>query len=230
MSDDTLSILANAAGVFAWGAAFVGVLMMPARPGGFMRGGIKLLLGGAMSIYLFVSASHLLQFTHVTSALDIFENYVKTLFIPLVAAAAYALVMNEQLRVTHRQANILSAEHDMLMRIVDTTPTGVVVLDPTGRIEFANDRARDMLELKEDPDTCRVLTPEWVAGDMPGTQPGDLSVCVPVSEVRDQRCTLCWPDGTTRQLSLNATPIIAADGTRVGSVVALAVVESASVA
>jgi PAS domain-containing protein len=230
VSPNALNVIANGIGLLAFGAALAGVLAIPVRSGGFMRGGIKLLLGGAMALYVFVSFSHVLQFTNVTSALDIFENYLKTLFIPLVACAAYAMRMNEQLRVTRRQSDVLSAEHDMLMRIVDTTPTGVVVLDADGRIEFANERAQGMLELEEDPDTSRVLTPTWVAGDAPGTAPGDLGACLKSAEVRDQACAIRWPDGTTRRLSLSATPIIAADGSRAGSIVALALAEAASVA
>ncbi|HEY3317065.1 MAG TPA: PAS domain-containing protein [Coriobacteriia bacterium] len=230
MSANVLNVIANLISALAFTAAFVGVLAIPDRPGGFVRAGMKLLFAGAMSVYMFVGFSHVLQFLNVTTALDIFENYLKVLFIPLLACAAYALSMNEQLRIMQRQAGVLSAEHDMLMRIVDTTPTGVVVLDVSGRIEFANDRAREMLELEDDPDTSRILTPRWTCGDSPGSAPGDLSACLTTSQVRDEARTLRWPDGTTRSLSLNATPIFASDGSRVGAVVAFTSADPGSAA
>lgn len=218
MSGDGLNIVANVVATVAYAVALIGVLAMPARPGGFMRNGIKFLIAGAMAINVFVGFSHILQFGGVTDALDIYENYLKVLVIPLLAVAAYTVRMNEQLRVIERQQRVASAEHDMLMRIVDTTPTGLLVVDAEGRIEFANDRAKDMLDIAEDPQTGAPMAATWTCED--ANAPGMLSCCVKDGAVRDGRCALRWPDGVTRVIAINATPIATADGGSVGAVVA----------
>lgn len=228
MSAVVLNTIANIIITVAFSTALVAVIVMPVHPGSFMRHGIKVLVGGAMFIYVFVGASHVLQFTGVTNSLDIYENFLKVLFIPLLASAAYALRVNEQLRITERQARVLSAEHDMLMRVVDTTPTGVAVLDTDGRIEFANEKAKHLLQLEEDRDTGAIRTPSWTFGSDPDSGPGVMRSCAGTEARRDVMCTFSWPNGTMLHVTLNSTPIYAADGTVVGAVVAFSSTEAAS--
>lgn len=215
-----LAIVTNIVLTLGYAAAAGAFLAVPVRRGGVIRSGIKYMLAGAMGIYVFVGISHLLQFTNVTSAFDFYENYLKVLFIPLLSYAAYAIGMSFQLQRTEQQSAVLSAEHDMLMRIVDTTPNGLVVLDPFGRIEFANDKARQMLELDESPETGAVRAPAWVCGSDPDAEPGAMRCCTGRGQLRDELCTVVWPDGTHVVLQLNVTPILASDGSEVGAVAA----------
>ena len=217
----TVSMVISLISALGFSAAMLAVAFMPTRPGGFARPGIRLLLAGAMSIYAFVGFSHVLQFSGVTSALDIYENYLKVLFIPLASYTAYAVRMNEQLRETERHARVLSAEHEMLMRVVDTTPTGVAVIDDTGRPEFVNDRAQAVLGISEDPETGRYTEPRWVLTTRGSNEPvRDFSFALGPDIVRDAECTLRWPDGRALGLLVNATPIKNAEGAVAGAVMA----------
>jgi PAS domain-containing protein len=129
--------------------------------------------------------------------------------------------MNEQLRETERHASVLAAEHAMLMRVVDTAPSGLLVIDDAGRIEFANERAKEMLGLEEDPDTARYRTPAWICeGATCRDVPAAFSCCLGPESRRDTPCSICWPDGRSARVLVNATPIKAGDGSVSGAVVA----------
>lgn len=214
-------VIANLLSALGFSAAVAGVVAMPSRPGGFARRGIKLLAIGALSIYAFVGFSHILQYLGITTAFDIYENYLKVLFIPLASCVAYAVRMNDQLRETERHARILTAEHEMLMRVVDTTPTGVAVVDDTGRLEFANERAQAILGVAEDPNSSGYTEPRWVLTTRATQEPmRDFSFVLGPDIVRDAVCTLRWPDGRALALLVNSSPIKSAEGRVVGAVIA----------
>jgi hypothetical protein len=225
-----LQSVANVVVLLGFAAALLAVVTMPARPGMFITPGIKLILGAAMFVWMFSGFSHVMQYGLGILSLDVYENYLKVLFVPFIACAGYLINANQQLRETERHAMVLSAEHEMLMRVVDTTPTGIVVLDHAGRIEFANERAKATLELREDADTGILRTPGWTCLDGPGCAPGTLSCCISAEPVRDRACAVAWPNGGTTHLSLNSTPIVAPDGSTVGSVVAITVDAAAEAA
>lgn len=202
-------------------AAFVILETMPLREEGYGRGGFKLVMGSAMAIFAFVGLSHLLQRTGVTPALDVYENYVKVMFIPIVTIGTLAGRVDEELSRARAQARVLAAEHEMLMGIVDTTLTGIAVLDATGHIEFVNERGRALLTLAEDPHTGRYQPPSWIltCPDVPEPM-RDFAMFVGEKPVRDAECTLRWPDGRSVPLTVSATPIKVPDGTVTGAVLA----------
>jgi PAS domain-containing protein len=202
--------------------ALVAAATTPSRRSPFFGPGMVVILSGAMGVWAFAGASHLLQYGFGSLALDVYENYLKVMFFPLLGCAAYLAGLNEQLAETRRRERVLAAEHDMLMRIVDTTPTGIAVLDPAGRIEFANDRAKELLELKENPDTGALVTSGWsCAGAPSGDEEGTFGRCLGAEAVKDARCEMIWPDGRRRPIVLNATPIVTANGDHAGTVVAV---------
>lgn len=201
--------------------ALVLLVTLPLRQGGFGKGGFKLVMGCALGIYVLVGFSHVLQYTGVTNALDQYENYLKVLFIPIVTFGTLAGRIDEQLAASRRQARVLAVEHDMPMSVVDTTLTGIAVLDAAGRIEFVNERGRALLGPVVDPATGGYARPAWVLTSHDAEEPiSDFSLYVGPTPVRDAECTLHWPDGHSVPLTVSATPIKAVDGSITGAVLA----------
>ena len=194
---------------------------LPLRKGGFGYGGFKLVMGIALAIYVFDGVSHILQFGGVTGAFGVYEDYIEILFIPLVAMGTLAGRVDEQLRDVRRQARVLTAEHDMLMRVVDTTLTGIAMVDASGRVEFVNERGRTLLGLAADPVTGGYGPPPWVLTSHDAPNPvSDFSRYVVPTPLRDAECTLRWPDGHSVPLTISATPVAAVDGSVTGAVLA----------
>lgn len=224
-----LPVVSNVAMALTFGAAFIAIVSTPTKPGGLMRPGLKVAFGSAMAIWVFVGTSHALQFANITRFFDVYENYAKVLFLPFMAYGCYGVAMSEQLRRSERQGMMLRAEHELLMRVIDTTPTGIAVMDSSGSIEFANDRAREILELDEDPDTGRLQASTWTcrSATCEGAETAGAR-CRRNEPLRDGRCVMTWPDGQRRSLVVNTTPINAADGSHTG--VLVAIVEAGEVA
>lgn len=218
-----LFLVVTSAVVFiSFTAAAIGALTTPVGSRGIGSRSVNLLFAGAMAVFAFVGLSHVLQHAGITAALDTYENYLKVLFFPLLGYAAHALATQEQLRETERHALVLAAEHEMLMRIVDTTPTALLVLDDGGRIEFANERARTLLRLEDDENTGGYLQPDvyCTCGGQRQAGPG-FGRCLEGGALRDETCLLEAADGRCARVLLSSTPIHSADhATVVGAVVA----------
>jgi PAS domain-containing protein len=203
--------------------ALVILLALPLRTGGFGKGGFKLVIGAALAIYVFVGVSRVLQFLNITAMFDVYENYLKVLFIPVVTIGTLAGYVDQQLKASQSQARVLAAEHDMLMRVLETTQTGIAVVDAAGHVEFANERGQAMLGLHETAATGRYSEPAWALTCSGSVEPTrDFSLYVSGETVRDAECTLRWPAGRSLRLIVNATPITAVDGSVSGAVVAFA--------
>lgn len=216
-----LEIVANLVMALGFLTALILLLTLPLHEGGYGKGGFKLVMGSALGIYVLVGVSHVLQYAGITSVLNPYENYLKVLFIPMVAFGTLAGRVDEQLRATRSQARVLEVEHEMLMQVVDTTLTGIAVLDAGGRIEFVNERGRETLGLSADPATGGYSAPAWVLTSRDVQTPAsDFSRYVSAAPVRDAECTLRWPDGHSIPLTVSATPVTAADGSVTGAVLA----------
>lgn len=121
---------------------------------------IKLLFGLASFVYVFVAFSNILEHTGVTSALDAYEDYLELLFVPLVAYAVYSMHTARLYNSARRSAELMKAEHGLLTTIVDTSPTGIMLVTSAGGIAFANDMARSVLGIVTDEDSGALVMPE----------------------------------------------------------------------
>jgi len=104
----------------------------------------------------------------------------------------------------------LRRENEIRERVFETTPTGVLVLDGTGRIERANQRAAELLSIDTDPDGVAYDGPEWEPFDEDG-EPLDrypvetvLETGQPVENVEHGVETA---DGERLWLSVSASPL-----------------------
>ncbi|MBK5928174.1 hypothetical protein CCR87_12675 [Rhodobaculum claviforme] len=109
----------------------------------------------------------------------------------------------------------LVAERDYMSRLMETNVSGITALDGDGRIIYANREAEAILGLSAAAvDRRSYADPRWqiTAPDGGPLADAELPFTRAMTEgrvVRDVRFAIAWPDGTRRQLSVNAAPLLA---------------------
>ena len=127
---------------------------------------------------------------------------------PLKVAGIH-LDITERMRLQSQ----LTAERDYLASLMDTSVSGIMALDETGRVIFANRGAEQILGLEASAiDGMAYDDSAWEIAALDGSP---LAVdALPFARVmkegrsvRNVRFSIAWPDGTRRMLSVNAAPI-----------------------
>ncbi len=122
-----------------------------------------------------------------------------------------------------RAQRTLRHERDFVSRIMETSPSGIVVTDCDGKITFANRRAGEVLKLSQDPrQSSNVLN--WRVADIGGNVlTGQMSLLKDVlasgEPAMDIRHVIEFPDGQHSILSTNATPLFNTEGRVDGMIV-----------
>jgi two-component system, cell cycle sensor histidine kinase and response regulator CckA len=120
----------------------------------------------------------------------------------------------------------LRRDRDLISRIMETSPVGIVVANQAGKITFANHRAEEVLNLSRDAiagGTCSVL--DWRMTDpeghpLPGGQALSLKKVLESGQpVQDVHHAIDRPDSHRTLLSTNATPFFDAAGKIDGMVI-----------
>jgi PAS domain S-box-containing protein len=124
--------------------------------------------------------------------------------------------------------NNLQHERDLFNRIAETSPVGIVTLDSSGQISYANSQAEQILGLEKAQLSARTYRdPAWhiCADNGAPMRPEELPFARVMAEKRlitDVRHSICLADGRTRFLSINAAPLaFAADGQVAGVISAV---------
>ena len=111
-----------------------------------------------------------------------------------------------------------SREHTLIEQILEASPVSIVVVDPSGKIEFANERAEEMLGLERSEITSRTYSqPEWNIYYDDGTPvPVDEHPLTRVLKTRQAvygfEHGIELPDGAERWFSSNSAPVLNANG------------------
>ncbi len=120
----------------------------------------------------------------------------------------------------------LRRDRDLISRIMETSPVGIVVANQAGTITFANHRAEEVLGLAKDAiagGTCSVL--DWRTTDpeghaVPGQQSLSLKKVLESGQpVQDVHHAIERSEGHRTLLSTNATPLFDATGKIDGMVI-----------
>ncbi|MFO8155329.1 MAG: PAS domain-containing sensor histidine kinase [Pseudomonadota bacterium] len=107
----------------------------------------------------------------------------------------------------------MSQHPDLLEQVLAASVAAMTVLDPDGRIVYANGKARHVLGLTPNDVTGMTFNdPEWYITAIDGTPFPDQElpfrkVCDTGEPVEDVRHAIVWPDGRRRFLSINAAPL-----------------------
>jgi PAS domain S-box-containing protein len=124
-----------------------------------------------------------------------------------------------------RAEEYLRSRESFLNKLIETSPVGIVVLDTTGAIVFANDQAETILGLSRERMEDRLYDdPAWVATDLEGLPlaPEEYPfrrVMRSGKPINGVRHGIAWPTGEKRYLSVNAAPMLDDEG-RIRRVVA----------
>ena len=109
--------------------------------------------------------------------------------------------------------NELKEKSSFLSTIMETSPVGIVTVNKTGNITYANNRAEQILGLvKEEITSSTYDAPLWNHTELDGSplpdekQPFNI-VKRTLDTVLNIQHGITWPDGTVVILSINATPI-----------------------
>ena len=119
----------------------------------------------------------------------------------------------------------LRRDRDLISRIMETSPVGIIVTDQSGKITFANRRAEEVLGLTRDAIARRTGSVlNWRSTDLEGNplaeQPSPLKQVLDSGRAaQDIRYTIDQPSGHHTLLSANATPLFDAAGKTDGMVV-----------
>ena len=121
-------------------------------------------------------------------------------------------------RDRNQWAQHLRHERDLLARISETSPVGIVTTDRDGQITYANARAEAILGLTKDTITHRTYNaPAWkITGldgaPFPEAQLPFRQVQETQKAVRNVTHAIEWPDRHRILLSINAAPLLRCHG------------------
>ncbi len=116
-----------------------------------------------------------------------------------------------------RATEALEKERTLIVRLMETSPVGILMTDATGQIRFANAPAELILGLTKDEIMGRTYNdPQWHIADYEGNHFPDEHL--PFNQVMDKlkpvygiRHAIEWPDGRRTLLSVNAAPLLDQD-------------------
>jgi PAS domain-containing protein len=203
---EQLRYAGDVVGLLTLSAALVVVISLPVRPGRTPSAVSKWLLAACVALYVLVTASDVATHLGITDLGESVEDYFETLF-PLVAlGVAFATYASEQYLEVARTRKALSQSHDLMMDIVDGTPAGIMFLDTAGHIAFANDAAKELLDLTEDEASGAIASPDWVLRGSERSAAGDLSPLLSAKPFDNRPVTLEWPNGWFVDLRVSGRP------------------------
>ena len=207
-----------------FGTALLFVALVPLGPSRPYMRPIKVFMIVAMSLYLFVGVSNMLEWGGVTAVLDVYEDYAEVLFIPLMAYLVFSISMAQQLENTARTEELIRSEQELLTSIVEASPAGIMVVSDDGGVTFANDLARDTLGLHPGSGESHYGAPDDVRlGPEPGGVVGlteALRGLVAQGRVDDVVRYVEHPGGRIVALGVSARPLVEGGSPHTGSVIA----------
>jgi PAS domain-containing protein len=204
---EILRTAGDALGLIMFTVAMVMVLATPTRNDALPTPIAKWLMVAGTGIYVLVTASDLGTHFGIVSSVELIEDYLETLF-PLVAlGVAFASFAAQQYSDVLRTRRALQQSHDLMMDIVDGAPAGIMFLDAGGHIAFANDAAKDILDLVEDAEGSRISGPGWTIKTAGGAEPDTLAPLVEPEPYDFRSHTIEWPNGWVVDLKVSGRPL-----------------------
>ncbi len=180
----------------------------------------RAILVAAMLLYVFVGISNVLEHAGITAKYDYYEDFAEILFIPALAYVANSVYLTSELRKSNLAARAQMRQNDLLLNIVDTVPGGIVLVDPTGGVTFANEGAERVLGLASDEGGSLRITPPWRLSDPLTGEEVTFAELASGGELVRRPLRATWPDGQVTELTLSVTPMASGVADIGGSVIA----------
>ncbi|MFP4205925.1 MAG: GAF domain-containing protein [Spirochaetaceae bacterium] len=173
---------------------------------------------------LFISGSVVGTFNLYAGTENAFQDEELIVLDELAGDLSCALQYAEEEAARRNAEAALSRERELMQRMMEAMPVGMVRLGADGIITYANAAAEEVLGLSRDYiSTRRYNAPEWRI-TAPNGDPMD-EADLPFSRimggeriVRGVRHRIAWPDGTSRLLEVNATALLGEEGRQEGMV------------
>jgi PAS domain-containing protein len=206
-------------------AALIAILMIPVQRGGSFTVAAKAFLASSVMCYLIsTSASIMGNLEMFPAELEPVVTSIELLWVPLLLFGVYSIYANQQLNDSIAARHEVVRSSQMMERLMDTTPAGVIVLDHEGTVTFANPEARRLLDMQAAPG-AESADPRWtiLTGDdleAASHQRADFGELVGPEPLLDMPVSVTWPNGWRRRLIVNTTPITEDDASVTGAVVA----------
>jgi PAS domain S-box-containing protein len=137
------------------------------------------------------------------------------------------LSSGSDITVQKKAEKALKDERDLIERIMETSPAGIVRVDVAGRLVYANRRAEEILGIKLSEMPGRTFNdPVWKITDFDGNPMLEENLPFPIvtrtgRPVFDIRHVVQWPNGRKVFLSINVAPLVDSSGAFEGMVATL---------
>lgn len=219
------SIIEDVPPLLAFIIAMVAVLLVPVRPRGTFSLAAKMFFCAATASYLISTVASILSHVGALPAsLGPVVASIEALWMPFVLFGVYAVYSHQQLSDAVASQHAIKRASEMLESVVETTPSGILVLNDIGQITFANGEARRLLDI-EDEVSAVMDAPHWsvcLGDDREGSKDRrcDFRDLLGPEPLQDALMIVRWPSGWTRRLVVNTSPYADAAGNVTGAVAA----------
>lgn len=203
-------------GLLGFGVAIIGLIA--AKPSGhqgslFTRP-VKWTFVFAWLIYAFICAGDILEAVLGEGSTDAFEGPVEMLFPIVILMGVFTAYSAQQYSDLRFSQMALNSSQTLMLQVLDQAPAGIVLIDLNGAILFANDCAKEVLELIENNDGF--FSAPWMSGH-------DIKqVLMPVlADTSGQDIVLVfdWPGQRRLDLKVASQPMTGGDGREGGAIV-----------
>ncbi len=136
-----------------------------------------------------------------------------------VGTISFGIDVTERRRTEHA----LAKQRDLVARLVETSPSGILVVDTAGEVVFANLEAERILDLRPLAGSAAYAAADWTLLNPDGSPVPEADrvfrrVLASGRPVRGVRHLLVWESGRRVLLSINAAPLLDAAGRAEGVV------------
>jgi PAS domain S-box-containing protein len=225
MSPAAWSITEDIGPMLGFTLALIAVLILPVRSGGaFSRASKSFFFASIMCYFISAGTSIVGHFIIVPADFNTVMPLVELLWVPFILFGVYAMYSQQQLNDAAEARHAVVRSGEMLESVMETTPVGVVVLDGSGRITFANPEARRLLDLAAG-QAADMANPAWSVSigdyrDVAEERSSDFLGLVGPDALINESVTVSWPNGWRRRLLVNTTPLADEAGGPSGAVAA----------
>ncbi|TFG73776.1 MAG: GAF domain-containing protein, partial [Anaerolineales bacterium] len=166
--------------------------------------------------YVFLSNS--LEWMGLTNVLDPYEDYAEVVWPLLWGAALYVWIQSSMVNALLHSTRILEHVQHLTAGIMDTSPTGIIVVGRDGNISFANAYAgriigiskEDLLQYSYD-ELAQLLIGHQIT-PIPREELPFHQVMINKSAIHRVRMPIKSRGGDIRELSINAAPLMDENG------------------